>query len=65
MNHYTPEYKDAVYKIGRLYNDGVISYNTFDLAIQDVSRVMDVDVATISNDISTLYDAWNEHEVLS
>ena len=64
MNHYTPEYKDAVHKIGKLYNDGVISYNTFELAIQDVSRVMGVDVTTISNDISTLYDVWSEYEVV-
>ena len=65
MNHYTPEYKDALHKVAKLYTNGVISSNTCTLAIQDISRVMNVSVEDITLDINTLWDAWDEYEVLS
>ena len=64
MNHYTPEYKDAVHKIAKLYDNGVISFNTFSLAVEDIHHVMDVSIDVIKADISVLWGAWEEHEVL-
>jgi hypothetical protein len=65
MNHYTPEYKDAVRMVAKLYNNGILSYSTFDDVLTDMEHKLGVDQKVIAADIATLYDAWAEYEVLS
>ena len=65
MSRYTTEYKDALYHLAKLYNNGSISYNTMTIGADDIGNIFKIKpFGRVITDLDTLLDAWDKYEVL-